>query len=242
MTNVRVFGGDGGQMEYKDVLADFARRTLQNLAYIRRLEEAQKDSGVSLECLSAFPVTQQVNSLLGLIVFPKENYQKHIPKKTLAELVAEGWPSLRITRPYPECTAEGKPTAQRTKCDDPSCACIEHQFTARELARCQANHRECETLAQLIRVLRNGVSHFNIEFRVDSETREINFIEISNRCTCCEQITTTVSLSMEDVRQVAERYAQIIIEHSQRSSADTNAQSCNATALQQTANPPIVGW
>jgi hypothetical protein len=207
-------------MEYKDVLADFARRTLQNLTHIRRLEEEQRDSGVSLECLSAFPVTQQVNSLLGLVVFSKEGYKKHIPKKTLVELVAEGWPQLRISRPYPECTAERKPTTQRAKCDDPSCSCVEHQLTARELARCQANHRECETLAQLIRVLRNGVSHFNIEFHADSGTREINFIEVSNRCTCCDQITTTVRLSVDDARQVAERYAQIIIKHAQRSSAE----------------------
>ena len=76
-------------MEYKDVLADFAHRTLQNLAHIRRLEQEQRDCGVPLECLSAFPVTQQVNSLLGLVVFPKEGYKEHIPNKTLAELVAE---------------------------------------------------------------------------------------------------------------------------------------------------------
>lgn len=89
-------------MQYKDVLADFAHRTLQNLAHIRRREQDQRDCGVPLECLSAFPVTQQVNSLLGLVVFPKEGYKEHIPNKTLAELVAEGWPQLSITRPHPE--------------------------------------------------------------------------------------------------------------------------------------------
>jgi len=211
-------------MEYKDVLADFAHRTLQNLAHIRRLEQEQRDCGVPLECLSAFPVTQQVNSLLGLVVFPKEGYKEHIPNKTLAELVAEGWPRLLITRPHPECVAERKPATRRAKCDDPNCSCVEHQLTARELARCQANHRECETLAQLIRVLRNGVSHFNIELHADSGTRQIDFIEVSNRCACCDQITTTIRLSVDDARQVAERYAQIIIEHAQSSFAHTDAQ------------------
>ncbi len=212
-------------MEYKDVLVDFARRTLMNVNHIRQLEQEQRNSGTSLECLSAFSVTQQVNSLLGLIVFPKEGYKEHIPNKTLSELVAEGWPQLHITRPYPRCTAKRRPAIQRVKCDDPNCSCSEHQLTEGELARFQANHRECTTLAQLIRVLRNGISHFNIEFHANSVTREIDFIEISNRCTCCDQITTTVRLSVDDARQVAERYAQIIIEHTWRSSAETDTQS-----------------
>ena len=205
-------------MEYndKDVLADFARRTLENLDHIRRLEEEQKASGVSLEFLSAFPTTQQVNSLLGLVVFPKEGYKKHIPTKTLAELVAEGWPKLNIEYPYPKCTAERKPTTQRAKCDDPGCSCVDHLLAPGELRGCQKNHQECQTLAQLIRVLRNGVSHFNITFEADSKTRETNFIVVSNRCPCCDQITTTIRLSVDDARQVAVRYAQIMIEHAQR--------------------------
>ncbi len=210
-------------MKYKYVLADFARRTLQNLAHIRRLEQEQRDCGTPLECLSAFPVTQQVNSLLGLVVFPKEGVKKPIPNKTLAELVAEGWPQILITRLNPICTAERRPATQRAKCDDPSCSCVVHKLTAHDRDRCKRYHQECKTLAELISVLRNGVSHFNIKFHTDSGAREIDYFEVSNRCTFCNQITTTVRLSVEDARQVAERYAQIIIEHAQGSFADTDA-------------------
>jgi hypothetical protein len=200
-------------MEYKDVLADFARRTLENLSLIRGLEQGQREAGVPLERLAVFPVTQQVNSLLGLVVFPKEGYSDHIPHKTLEQLVADGWLSPEITRPAPACSATHKALGQRVGCGDPLCPCVEHRLTSRELKRCHANHRECKTLAQLIRVLRNGVSHFNITFHPNPDTREISILEISNRCTCCNEITTTVRLSVEQAREIAERYARIIIEH-----------------------------
>ena len=199
-------------MEYKDVLADFARRTLENLSRIRALEQEQRDAGIPLERLSAFSVTQQVNSFLGLVVFPKEGYEDDIPEKTLEQLVLDGWPSPEITRPTPTCSAPHRPAERRTHCIDPDCTCVEHRLTANERSRCEGNHRECRTLAQLIRVLRNGVSHFNIKFEPDSLTREISFLEISNRCTCCKEITTTVRLSVDDAREVAERYAQLIIQ------------------------------
>lgn len=174
-------------MEYKDFLADFARRTLTNLEHIRRLEQNERDQGIQPECLTAFPVTQQVNSLLGLVVFPREGYEQHIPDKTIAELLGEGWPKLTITHPNPMCS--------------------------NKTPRCERNHRECKTLTELIRVLRNGVSHFNIQFEADPNSHEITFIEVSNRCTCCNQITTTIRLSTDQVKEIAERYAQLIIKH-----------------------------
>lgn len=203
-------------MEYKDVLSEFAERTLANLEKIRTLEQQERSRGVTPARLTVFPITQQVNSLLGLVVFPKEGYQKHIPQKTIAQLVAEGWPSLPITRPNPICNVERKTIDRRDGCADADCSCVEHRLSKKEQKRCQDNHRDCKTLAQLIRVLRNGVSHFNIEFKSDPDTREITFIEVSNRCTCCDQITTTVKLSVDKVRDIAERYARLIIEHNKR--------------------------
>jgi hypothetical protein len=100
-------------MEYKNVLADFAQRTLDNLCHIRAVEQAQRDAGIPLERLSAFPLTQQVNSLLGLVVFPKEGYRAHIPDKTLEQLVEDGWPYPQIRRPNPTCTATKRHVEQR---------------------------------------------------------------------------------------------------------------------------------
>ena len=50
---------------YEDVIADFAKRTEANLQTIRRLA---KEGGAT----PAFEVTQLVNSMLGLLVFPQQ--------------------------------------------------------------------------------------------------------------------------------------------------------------------------
>lgn len=51
-------------MEYTNFIVDFARRTLLNLDYM----QAQADRGVE----DVYPVTQLWNSLLGLVVLPRE--------------------------------------------------------------------------------------------------------------------------------------------------------------------------
>lgn len=177
-------------MEYDHaLLADFARRTLRNLEHIRSIEQLERRQGVPVSDLSAYPVTQQLNSLLGLVVFPKEQYSNAIPDRNLTDLVAEGWPEPDI-KPRSRTCSRG----------------ADH------------NHRDCTTLRELIRVIRNGVAHFNIEFeaaKTAGGTREIIAVAISNRCDRCNQVTITVKLSVEGVGEIAERYAKLIIGHAQ---------------------------
>ena len=57
------------KMMYEEFIRDFAIRTKKNLDFIKK---NKKDSQ------EVFEVTQMVNSLLGLLVFPKEEYFRHI--------------------------------------------------------------------------------------------------------------------------------------------------------------------
>ena len=68
-------------------ISDFARRTLLNLDRIQQAEvEGESD---------VFPVTQLWNSLLGLVVLPRERDENLIPDTPLADLSADGWPLIR---------------------------------------------------------------------------------------------------------------------------------------------------
>lgn len=59
-------------MEYSERFeADFARRTLDNLSFIRTCSDSAKDNQV-------YEVTQLINSLMGLIVFPFESSERNI--------------------------------------------------------------------------------------------------------------------------------------------------------------------
>jgi hypothetical protein len=149
------------------------------LHQIERLDREEESTGVPRDERTTFPVTQLVNSLLGLIVFPKEGFEGHIEDVSLDALVQRGWPSLRIDYPTPQCK--------------------------------QRPHRQCTDLRELVRVLRNGVSHFNVEFRVDQESREITEVRLANRCRTCKQETTLVTMSVPELKQVAMLYADSII-------------------------------
>ena len=70
-------------MMYEDVVRDFALRTKKNLQIIERL---RRDGSEPYE------VTQLVNSMLGLLVFPQQEYIDSIPRTPLAELASAGWP------------------------------------------------------------------------------------------------------------------------------------------------------
>lgn len=71
-------------MIYNNLVIDFIQRTKDNLEYIERAHTLEPSAQV-------YEVTQLINSLLGLIVFPKEQYFHHIPATPLQELVAKGW-------------------------------------------------------------------------------------------------------------------------------------------------------
>jgi hypothetical protein len=77
-------------MEYHEqFIIDFAKRTRANLEYIEQAE-VRGDQ--------VFQVTQLVNSLLGLLVFPRERYLQEIPPLTMQELANRGWPEITTIR------------------------------------------------------------------------------------------------------------------------------------------------
>jgi hypothetical protein len=73
-------------MKYEDLITDFAKRTLANLDLVKRAAiEGHPD---------AYEVTQLWNSLLGLIVLPRERDVRRLPRIRLAQLHAGGWPVM----------------------------------------------------------------------------------------------------------------------------------------------------
>lgn len=80
---------------HDDLVTDFARRTRTNLETLRKVKEAHHG-------WSVFEVTQLINSMLGLLVFPQQRYINEIPPMPMHELIADGWPVPRLTGDYPQ--------------------------------------------------------------------------------------------------------------------------------------------
>jgi HEPN pEK499 p136 len=86
-------------MNYSDLVTDFAKRTLANLDIVKRAVEAGNPE--------AYEVTQLWNSLLGLIVAPRELDVQRLPSLTLAQLHALGWPDITTGGKLQKATLEG---------------------------------------------------------------------------------------------------------------------------------------
>ena len=80
-------------MEYKNLVKDFALRTRKNLDTLRELQQSQPNSEV-------YEVTQLINSMLGLLIFPQQQYVSRIPKVPLSDLANQGWPVPKIIGDY----------------------------------------------------------------------------------------------------------------------------------------------
>jgi hypothetical protein len=79
-------------MDYETPLVrSFAARTLE---YIEKQQNLGED---------VYEVTQLINSLLGLLIFPQQRFIEAIPKTPLLELEAQGWPSIQIIQGQSEC-------------------------------------------------------------------------------------------------------------------------------------------
>ena len=76
----------GRRVEYTNLTADFAKRTLQNLNYVQE-GALRGEAGV-------YEVTQLWNSLLGLIVLRHEHVINRLPMIPMNELSPQGWPLL----------------------------------------------------------------------------------------------------------------------------------------------------
>ena len=82
-------------MDYQDVVRDFAERTRKNLEVIEKIKGQQSESEV-------FEVTQLINSMLGLLVFPQQRYFDSIPRTPLDELEKQGWTIPKTRENFPE--------------------------------------------------------------------------------------------------------------------------------------------
>ncbi|HII94309.1 MAG TPA: hypothetical protein HA367_00995 [Candidatus Methanofastidiosum sp.] len=82
-------------MNYNNLLFDYVTRTQKNLEFIEKAIEEDPEKEV-------FEVTQLINSLLGLIVFPFEKFKYRIPRKPLSELENEGWVLPHVEGHFPQ--------------------------------------------------------------------------------------------------------------------------------------------
>jgi len=102
-------------VQYIDLVREFAGRTRSNI----KLIQAAVNTGQN-----GYEVTQLINSMLGLLVFPEQEFYDKIPKTTIHDLEKEGWPIPRV----------------------------------------RGNYQQVSDLKQLMRYLRNGITHFNLRF------------------------------------------------------------------------------
>lgn len=119
-------------MDYQNLVVDFAKRTERNLQVI-------EDMAGSSDERQVYEVTQLINSMLGLLVFPQQKLFHSIPETPLETLREQGWP----------------------------------------IPHCRIGPSESMTLKGLLRYMRNGISHFNIEF-VSDNGRNLTGIMIWN--------------------------------------------------------------
>lgn len=82
-------------MMYEEVVRDFALRTRKNLEAIEALHDLNAE---------VYEVTQLINSMLGLLVFPQQEYVETIPKTPLDQLRQDGWPIPRVTGGFQQVT------------------------------------------------------------------------------------------------------------------------------------------
>jgi hypothetical protein len=82
-------------MKYENLVKDFVKRTKQNNEMLRKLQIENPN-------LEFYEVTQLINSLLGLLVFPQQEYLDDIPNTPLDELAKSGWPIPKVVGDYPQ--------------------------------------------------------------------------------------------------------------------------------------------
>ncbi|MBA7698739.1 hypothetical protein ES703_107421 [subsurface metagenome] len=86
-------------MMYEEVIRDFAQRTQKNLQAIEYLLKKRKEGR---EVPEVFETTQLVNSTLGLLVFPQQQFVNDIPATPINELKKMGWPVPKVCSGFPQ--------------------------------------------------------------------------------------------------------------------------------------------
>lgn len=145
--------------EIDNLVLDFAHRTRKNLEFI----EAHRGDADS----QVYEFTQLINSLLGLLVFPKESFWDSLPETPLSELVAAGWPDIK---PVQGCLKE-------------------------------------DNLRQLVRTLRNGIAHFNLEFMTNKQNK-LSGVCIWNGDK--DKPTWKAKLTTEELKIIVDKFIEII--------------------------------
>ena len=80
-------------MIYEDLVRDFAERTRTNLCALDSLLADGRE---------LYETTQLMNSMLGLLVFPRERFVGQIPKTPILELQKAGWPIPKVLNGFPQ--------------------------------------------------------------------------------------------------------------------------------------------
>lgn len=81
-------------MPEKELFQTFANRTWQNFLWMKEELKKRNESGKMEKEKPPFEITQMINSMLGLLVFQKEQNAKEFPSKDidLEHLRTDGWP------------------------------------------------------------------------------------------------------------------------------------------------------
>lgn len=145
------------------LIRDFAQRTLKNLDAI---EAALKNDPTA----EVYEVTQLINSLLGLIVFPKERYVDAIPRIPIEELRKDGWLIPQMKSTSPNIAAD---------------------------------------LHDLVRCLRNGISHCNLEFTSDGH--QLTGLHIWNYPRNSRTPNWDARLGLYELRQFARKFIDLLL-------------------------------
>ena len=144
-------------MMYEDVVADFAQRARRNLRAVESLRAEGRE---------VFEVTQLVNSMLGLLVFPTRGLRGKNPE---------------------DSSGGSQDTGVACSQDAPGFA-------------------QAADLAELVRYLRNAISHFNIEFIGDGQN-QIRLVRVWNKDRNGTK-TWEANLGLDELRGIAERFTE----------------------------------
>lgn len=147
------------------IVQDFAQRTLENLEFIETQVDEYRNKRSMVQ---VFEVTQLINSLLGLLVFPKEEfYQQRLQSIDIRSL---GWVKIIQDTDFP-------------------------QFT---------------DLGDLIKKLRNSVSHFHIASDVD-RVDELDYLYFWDTNPHNGNQNWGGQISVADLREFVKRFAEGIV-------------------------------
>jgi hypothetical protein len=155
-------------MEYANVVRDFAERTRHNLEFIRAALKKPDQEAAAHKQAEVYEVTQLINSMLGLLVFPQQEYFEAIPRTPLRDLVAEGWPELDVTPGLPD---------------------------------------QVDNLSDLMRYLRNAITHFNVKFLAPSG--HLEGLRVCNRRH--GKKTWEAELSLEQLEKITDQFIGMIL-------------------------------